>query len=72
MDSDNRAHNHRFLIVQAQKIGVLKVAVSDENARNRNDKPSNLPPLIPSTYCHYFHTLVIPSQELTFPWKQVA
>ena len=24
------------------------------------------------TYCHYFHTLLIPSQELTFLWKSVA
>ena len=46
---------------QAHKIGVLKVAVSDEDACNRNGKPSNLPSLIPSTYCHYFHTLLIKS-----------
>ena len=72
MGSGNKAHNHGFLIAQAQKIGLLKVAVSDEDACNRYDKPSNLPPLIHSTYYHYFYTLVIPSQELTFPWKQVA
>ena len=28
--------------------------------------------LIPSTYCHYFQTLLIPEQELTFLWKPVA
>ena len=46
----NRARNHLLLNVQAQKVGILKVVVSDE-------------PIIPSTYCHYFHTLLIPSQE---------
>ena len=35
----------------------------------RSGKPSNPPSLIPSDYCHYFHTLIIPPQELTFPWK---
>ena len=30
----------------------------------RCGKPSNLPFFIPSTYCHYFHNLLIPSQEL--------
>ena len=30
----------------------------------RCGKPSNLPFFILSTYCHYFHTLLIPSQEL--------
>ena len=46
--------------------------VSDVDACNRNDKLFNPFSLIPSTYCHYFHTLLIPSQELTFPWKPVA
>ena len=32
---------------------------------------SNLPFLIPSTYFHYFHILLIAPQELTFPWKPV-
>ena len=31
-----------------------------------NAKPSNPPSLMPSTYCRYFHTILIPSQELTF------
>ena len=30
-------------------------------------KPSNPPSFIPLNYCHYFHTLLIPPQELTFP-----
>ena len=46
--------------------------ISDEDACNRNRKLSNSPSLILSTYCHYFHTLLIPSQELTFPLKPVA
>ena len=41
-------------------------AVSDEDVCNWNGKPSNPPSLIPSNYCHYFHTLLIPPQELTF------
>ena len=53
-------------ISQAQKIGVLQVVVSDEDVCNWNGKPSNPPSLIPSIYSHYFHTLLIPSQELTF------
>ena len=72
MYSDNRTHNHWFLIAQVQKIGVLQVVVSDEGASNRNDKPFNPPFLIPPTYCHYLHTLLIPSQKLTFLWKPVT
>ena len=72
MDSDNRAHNQLVLIAQAQKIDVLQVVVSNEDACNRNGKLSSPPLIIPSTYCHYFHTLLIPSQELTFSWKPVA
>ena len=41
-------------------------AVSDEDVCNWNGKPSDPPSLIPSNYCHYFHTLLIPPQELTF------
>ena len=69
MESDNRAYNHWLLIAQAQKIGVLQLVVSDENACNGDGKPYNSPAPIPPTYSHYFHTLLIPSQELTFPWK---
>ena len=61
------AHNYWFLIAQAKKIGVLQVVVSDEDACKRNGKPFNPPSLIPSTSCHYFHTLLIPSQQLTSP-----
>ena len=46
--------------------------ISDEDACNSNGKLSNSPSLIPSTYCHYFHTLLAPSQELTFSWKPVV
>ena len=63
MDSDNWARNQWFLIAQAQKIGVLQVLVSAEDACNWNGKPSKPPSLTPSTYCHYFYTLLIPSQE---------
>ena len=66
MDSDNWARNQWFLIAQAQKIGVLQVLVSAEDACNWNGKPSKPPSLILSTYCHYFYTLLIPSQELEF------
>ena len=38
----------------------------------RCSKLSNPPSLIPSTYCHYFHTLLIPPQELTFSWKTIS
>ena len=30
-------------------------------------KPLNPTSLIPSNYCHYFHILLIPPEELTFP-----
>ena len=33
----------------------------------RCGKPFNLPSFIPSTYCHYFHTLLTPQQGLAFP-----
>ena len=66
MGSDSRAHNHWFLVVQTYKIGILQVVVSDEDVCNWNGKSSGPPSLTPSTYCHYFHTLLIPSQELTF------
>ena len=72
MDSDNRTHNHWLLIAQAQQIGILQVVVSDEDACNRNGKQSNPHSLIPSTYCHHFHTLLIPSQEHPFSLKSVA
>ena len=58
--------------MQLCKIGILQVIVSDENIRNRNKKLSNPLSLITSTYCHYIQTLLIQSQELTFPWKPVA
>ena len=72
MDSDNGAHNYWFPTTQAQKIGVLQVVVSDEDARYQNSKPSNPLSLILSNYCYYFHTLLIPSQELAFSSKPVA
>ena len=42
-----------FFIPQIQKLIYYRCG-----------KPSNLPFFIPSTYCHYFHNLLIPSQEL--------
>ena len=35
----------------------------------RCGKPSNPPSLVPSTYCRYLHTLLIPPQELILPLK---
>ena len=32
--SDNRAHNHKLFIPQAQKIGILQMVVSDADACN--------------------------------------
>ena len=59
---DSKAHNYLFLIDQAHKIGVLQVLVSDEDGYNAlNIKPSDPLSPVPSTYCHYFHTLLIPS-----------
>ena len=72
MDSDNRGHYYWFPIAQAHKIGVLQVVVSDEDACYWNGKPTNPASLIPSNYFYYFHTLLIPLQELTFPSKIVA
>ena len=40
---------------------------SDENSCDQNEKPSNPPSRILSTWNHYFHTLLIPSQDLTCP-----
>ena len=68
MGSDNRAHNHGPLITQAQKIGVQQVLVSDTGTSNRSDKLFSPP----STYCHYFDTQLLLSQELTFPLKPFA
>ena len=67
MDSDDRTNNHWFLTVRAHKIGVMQVVFSDEDACNWNSKLSKTPCLIPSTYCYYFHTPLIPSQELILP-----
>ena len=44
--------------------------ISDED--DCNSKLSNSTYLIPSTYCHYFHAPLTPSQDLTFPWKPFA
>ena len=46
--------------------------ISDEDAWNRNGRLSNPLSLITSTYYYYFHTLLTPLEELTFPWKAVA
>ena len=43
---------------------LLLVVASDEGVCNWKGKPPNSPSLIPSTICHYFHTLLIPSQKL--------
>ena len=59
MDNKNTA--------QAQKTCLLQVVVSDEDACDQDGKPSNPPSLILSTYCHYSYTLLIQSQEITFP-----
>ena len=66
LDSDNNAYTHCLLIAQTHKMIILHSVVSDDDVCNWNSKPSNPPSLTPSTYCYYFHTLLIPSQELTF------
>ena len=66
LDSDNNAHTHCLLIAQTHKMIILHSVVSDDDVCNWNSKPSNPPSLTPSTYCYYFHILLIPSQELTF------
>ena len=38
----------------------------------RCGKPTNPLSLVLSTYCHYFHILLIPPRELVFPYKPVA
>ena len=38
----------------------------------RCGKPTNPLSLVLSTYCHYFHILLIPPRELIFPYKPVA
>ena len=55
---DRRAHNLRFLITQAQKIGVLQEVASDEDAYNQNGKSHNRPSPIPSTYCTTYYTVI--------------
>ena len=65
MDRDKRAHNHWFLVAQAQKIDVLQVVVSHEDPCNQNGKPSNPPSLIPLTCCHHFHCLVVNTSTRT-------
>ena len=57
MDSDNMAHN------QPQKIGDLQVCQTIQ---------STFSYILNRQYVITFHTLLIPPQELTFPWKQVA
>ena len=64
--SDKRARNHWFDIPQASKIGESLILVSNKDFGNCNGKPSSPFSLISWTYCRYFHTLLIPSQELTF------
>ena len=65
-------NSHWFPIAQVQKSRVCQVVVFDEYACNQNEKLSNSPSPIPSTYSLYFHTLLTPSQELTLPYKPVA
>ena len=60
VDSENTTHNHLLLITQAQKVDVLRVEVSDKDACSWNSKPSSSSSLIPYTYYHFFHTLLIP------------
>ena len=65
-----------FLSLNFYKFGILqlmkRMKISDEDACSRNSKLFNSPSLIPPVYCHYFDTLLKPSQELTLPWKPVA
>ena len=47
------------------KTGMLQLVVSDENICNENGKPSTPSSSLASIYNHYFHTLLIPSKNLT-------
>ena len=51
------------------RLRIFEVVVSDEVVCNQNHKLSNPPSLLASTYCNYFRTLLIPSQEPTFSWE---
>ena len=57
MDSDNMAHN------QPQKYGVFQVCQTIQSTFSH---------ILNRQYVITFHTLIMPPQELTFPWKQVA
>ena len=52
MDRDNSAHNHWFLFAQTIKIGILQVAVSEEDTCAQNGKPITPSSLISSKYYH--------------------
>ena len=41
----------------------------DEDASDKNGKTSIPPSPIPSIYNHYLHILLMPPQNLTWPWK---
>ena len=66
IDRVDSSRNHWFLIAQTQKIDILQVLVSDKDLCDRSGKPSALLSLIPSTYYHYFYTLLIPWRFLNF------
>ena len=66
MNKMNSPYHQWFLIVQAQKVGVLQVVASDEDNCDQNTKMSTQPFPIPLIY-YYFCDLPISSQELTCP-----
>ena len=65
MDRENRVHNYWFLIFQNQKIGILQVEASVEGIWDQIAAPSTPSSPMPSNYYHYFHTLLIPSKNIT-------
>ena len=54
-------------ISQNQKTGMFQVAVSEDWYFNENGKPVTPSSSLPSTYYHYFNTLLTPTKDLTHP-----
>ena len=64
MDRDKSNDYVWFLIAQTQKIGVLQVVATNEDACEQNGKLLTSTSPIPSTYC-YFNALQVQPQDLT-------
>ena len=67
MDSDNRAHNYWFLSLRLRKIGVLQVSSLWWRFLKSECQTIQSTFSQKSKYCYYFHTVLMSSQNLTFP-----